>query len=196
MRDGCLTALRPKATVRGIFCRGPGIPVRKGGYPSAKKPFAPAVSAALRGAYSSFPRLYHTLFSWPHYSALFPPVNKLGKKEKSLVVLLSTVRKRKGKFVRKNGKNGKSRHPNRLGCLIFSFSFPEENREGSRSYPFSMSPRISSTALSASSLQIRLSQKAERARSFSACSRRTESSKRLREIASYRACSTAAEGST
>ena len=183
MRDGCLTALRPKATVRGIFCRGPGIPVRKGGYPSAKKPFTPAVSAALRGAYSSFPRLYHTLFSWPHYSALFPPVNKLGKKEKSLWLLLSKEQKQRDRFVRKNGKNGKIRHPNRLGCLIFSFLFPEENREGSRPYPFSMSPRISSTALSASSLQIRLSQKVESARSFSACSRRTESSKRLRAMA-------------
>ena len=80
-----------------------------------------AVSAALRGAYSSFPRLYHTLFSWPHYSALFPPVNNLGKEEKSLWLLLSKARMQKEIFVRKNGENGKIRHPNRLGCLIFRF---------------------------------------------------------------------------
>lgn len=101
-----LTALRPKATVRSMFCCGPGISVRKSGYPSAKKPFAPAVSAALDGAYSSFSRLYHALFSCPYYKLRFPDVNGLAKEEKSLLLLLSSVTMHARVFVGYHGENG------------------------------------------------------------------------------------------
>ena len=101
-----LTALRPKATVRSMFCCGPGISVRKSGYPSAKKPFAPAVSAALDGAYSSFSRLYHALFSCPYYKLRFPDVNSLEQEEKSLLLLLSSVTMRARVFVGYHGENG------------------------------------------------------------------------------------------
>ena len=121
VRD-CLTALRPfgkGATVRRMFSGGPGISVREDGYPSAKRPFAPAVPAARIDATHSF-RASIMLCS---VALIIMEIRRLSTLRRAICVFLSLLCGIFRSFLRLSvqpvKKKGDARGENGLGTRLF-----------------------------------------------------------------------------